>query len=250
MSELEVTVIPTSKHRIQNIAYAEKGYVPKHPFRMLCIGRSSSGKTNLILWMITNLYKSYFDCHVISPTAGEMDDSYAALDLPRSHFYHPEEGEAVMTRLFEIQEEKINRHGYENVKPILLVIDDSVSYPMSRSPAFVKLFIACRHYSISCILASQAFKSLVPRAVRLQASHLAFFASSLSEVAILSEEFCPPNMSKRHFIRDVYAPATQNYDFLYIDTMIPSSHPLGKYRKNFKTNLLSYSNKTQDEHKH
>ena len=240
MPDLEIKVIPTSKHNIKQLPLAEQGFLPKHPFRMINCGRSGSGKTMLVLNLIKRFFGNYYDYYIISPTAGQLDDSYEVLNLPEERFFHPEVGVDVLERMFEIQEEKIDTEGIENVKPVLMVFDDTVSYPVTKEPAFIKAFIMARHYGISLILNTQSWNRLVPRPVRLQASHVCLFASPLSEVEVFTNEYCAPGYSKRKFIKDVYTPATEGYSFLYVDTTLPLNHPAGKYRKGLSTNLIPH----------
>ena len=238
MTDLEIKVIPTSKHDIKQLPLAEEGYLPRHPFRLICCGRSGSGKTMLVLNLIQRFFKDYYDYYIISPTAGELDDSYEVLELPKEHFFHPENAVEVLERLFEIQEEKIDEKGIDGVKPVLVVFDDTVSYPITKEPQFVRTFVMCRHYGMSLILNTQSWNRLVPRPVRLQASHVALFAAPLSEVEIFTQEYCAPGYTKRKFIREIYEPATDGYNFLYVDTTLPLNHPVGRYRKNLTENLI------------
>ena len=79
---LKVSVFSTNKSKVATRPLHEEHVVPKHPFRMILSGASGSGKTNLLLHLLTtkDIYKDYFDVIIIcSPTAGKLDDSYNAL---------------------------------------------------------------------------------------------------------------------------------------------------------------------------
>ena len=221
MPDLKIQLIPTSKHKIPQLPLADAGYLPRHPFRLLCVGKSGSGKTLMVLNLLHRFFKDYYDYYIISPTAGELDDSYKVLNLPEERFFHPEQGVEVLERLFEIQEDKINQRGIEYVKPVCVVFDDTVSYPVTKDKQFIKAFVMSRHYGISIILCSQAWNSLIPRPVRLQASHVAIWSAPMSEVEIFTNEYCAANMTKRQFIKQIYEPATDGYNFLYVDTTVP-----------------------------
>ena len=79
---LIVTAFPTSKTKVKSNDMMDSGVIPKHPFRAILSGSSGSGKTNLLIHLLTQkeFYKNYFNyIFIISPTAGKLDDSYNAL---------------------------------------------------------------------------------------------------------------------------------------------------------------------------
>ena len=56
---------------------------------LVIMGKSGSGKTNILINILTNenLLKNYFHYTVVfSPTAGKYDDSYKPLNLPSESF--------------------------------------------------------------------------------------------------------------------------------------------------------------------
>ena len=66
-------------------------FMPQPPFRLIVCGPSHSGKSNMLLNMITvdeYGYKQHFgeDIFVFSKTLG-MDNTWRSLKLPKTHMY-------------------------------------------------------------------------------------------------------------------------------------------------------------------
>ena len=231
---LDIKKIETNKANINQVPNAEAGLIPEHPFRWYLCGASHSGKTNLLLNLLsrTEFYKDYFDIYVISPTAGELDDSYKVLNLPKERYFYP--NIMVLQRLFEIQQQKIQEEG--TVKPVLLVLDDCISYKQFiNHKDFLKLFCMGRHYQCSIIATSQAYHRL-PKSCRLQCSAISFFRGSQKEVEVIVEDFCPAGLSKRQFTKVVNSTTTEKYSFLQID--LSKSVDKGRYRKGFNNDRV------------
>ena len=89
MSKYDIVPIETDKNNIPQKAASKKNIMPKFPFSCVISGRSGSGKTQLLLNMLTrdDLLGNYFHKILIfSPTAGELDDTYNSLKIPKENF--------------------------------------------------------------------------------------------------------------------------------------------------------------------
>ena len=180
------------------------------------------------------IYKNYFEIFIISPTAAELDDQYGVLGLPKTKFFYP--NIKVIRRIFDIQKDKIKKHGISSVKPVLIVIDDAISYKkFINHKDFLKLFVMGRHLLCSVIVTSQAYHRL-PKSCRLQCSAISFFRGSQKEVETIVDDYAPAGMSKRTFYRVVDRATDQPYSFLMID--LASSVQDGRYRRNFEERVV------------
>ena len=84
-----------------------------------------------------------------------------------------------------------------------------------NSKEFINLFIKARHYNVTVWLCSQHFKRL-PKICRLQAATLYFFALSNTEAEVLAEEFSPPGLTKKNFLRLIDDCVSEKFQFLTI----------------------------------
>ena len=87
--DYSIDVIETLKSKIPQRRAAKDQIMPRYPFSMMITGSSGSGKTNLMINILTkmNLYGKYFHKIIVfSPTAGSTDDMYKQLKLPKENF--------------------------------------------------------------------------------------------------------------------------------------------------------------------
>ncbi len=86
----DIDVIETAKSKIPQRKCAKDQIMPKFPFSMMITGSSGSGKTNLMINIMTkpSLYGKYFHrIAIFSPTAGSADDMYKKLGkIPKENF--------------------------------------------------------------------------------------------------------------------------------------------------------------------
>jgi Cdc6-like AAA superfamily ATPase len=233
----EIKAIPTSKTNIPQCQGAMDGVVFKHPFRLYIVGASGSGKSNLLLNLMsrTEFYKGYFDeVFVISPTANELDDSYAILDLPPERFFQP--NVEVLSVIESIQKKNIEKKGIGNAPKILIILDDVISYrKFTSSKQLLKLFVMGRHYGISLCLLSQAYHRIL-KSIRLNMSCMIYFKGSLKESQTIFEDYCPPGYSKKECMEMIHSATRVKWSFLCID--LHKSIEDGRYRKGLTENLV------------
>jgi len=230
-SGLEIKALPTEKSKIKQKPLMEKNIIPRHPSRVIFNGKSGSGKTNLLINLMIkpDMYKSYFDeVYLISPTANKGDDLPKFLELDEKHIFTDLDPE-IVERILSDQMQKVEEKGIAKSPKVCVILDDIQSSPsFMRSNPFTQLFIAGRHYNLSVFVCCQQWNRL-PRVCRLQASNIFFFPSSLSEVEVLCNEFCPPNMSKSQFKQMIKYATNEAYQFLHINMF---THFKERYRKN------------------
>ena len=241
------------------------GVVPETHFRWICSGPSKSGKSNLCKYSLDHFYAgtngkgSWFDeIYLLSPTA-HIDflwsnlkglDAKNRISKPTpKHLEHILEkqiksiaGSTSETALKNVSSSTLARRK-ENAKNILIIFDDAIAESqLIRSSIFLKLFIQGRHYGISSMVLTQSLM-LVPRSVRLQATHLSLFPSRSSEVDRVYNEFGPRAMNRKEFAEMVEFATNpvpgDMYPFLHISAFHPEKT---RYRRNF-THTLSINTK-------
>ena len=122
---MEIKPPKETDEQIPQCPYAEGGVVPKHPFRLLIVGASGSGKTVLVSHLMRKVYKGYFDRVVIfSPTA-ENDPAYKNITRKRDIHAELEPGE--LTSLFQTQKNKVKAMGKAQSPRMCIIFDDVIA---------------------------------------------------------------------------------------------------------------------------
>ena len=148
-------------------------YIPDHPYRILIIGGSGSGKTNALL----NLIKEQDDIDKIYLYAKDLSE-------PKYEFLIKKCEDAGIKHLNDsnafIECSNTMDDVYENIdnfnlnrKRLLVVFDDMIADIMTNKKfqAIIKeLFIRCRKLNISLVFITQSYFS-VPKDVRLNSTH-------------------------------------------------------------------------------
>ena len=212
-------------------------YIPDHPYRIIIIGGSGSGKTNTLL----NLIKEQ-DYHDV------IDKIYLyARDLnePKYQFLIKKREDAgikdvnnpnafiVCPNTMDDVYGDIDNYNPKRNKKVLIVFDDMIADIIAnkRFQAIIKkLFIRCRKLNISLEFISQSYFSL-PKDVRLNSTHYFMMKTNskreLQNIAINHSS----NIDYQDFMKIYRECKREPYNFLTIDTTLPASDPL-RIRKN------------------
>lgn len=230
---LDIKPIPTAKSKIKQRPLMEADIIPRHPSSVIFNGSSGSGKSVLLLNMLTRpeFFGQYFDIvHLFSPTGGS-DDLFNVLNLPEEHI-HIDMKISDLSDILEEQRAKIEADGIEKAKKMLIIFEDvQGNARFMRSKPFLKSFIANRHYGISTWLCGQSW-TRTPKACRLQANNIFYFAGSGSENELMAREYCPPGMKKKDFMEMLLQGTRDRYNFVHINSRVPHAE---RYRRNLDT---------------
>ena len=234
MSKFKIEAIETAKSKTPLKSVMKQGVLPKFPFSMMISGRSGSGKTNLLMNLLSRkeFLKGYFHYIIVySPTAGTYDDSYIVLNLPSENFKN-DFSEKDLEDLIQSRKDLIDKKGIEWVTKnsrVLIILDDVIANrDFLNSPAALKAFALLRHYQVAIIVLMQSYNKL-PRALRINANAVAVFPSSQSEVEVLLDEITPAGLKKKEFQKVIEYCTDGRYDFLYINN---HADPGKRVRKN------------------
>ena len=234
MSDLQVQPLATKKTDLPQSKYMENKIINKFPSMLLNVGRSGSGKSTVVNYMMTtpNFLKGFYDkVYLFSPTA-ELDDLAQHLKL-KKEFLITKPTEEKLEKLMNEQETLIKRSGIEETgrkSKVLIIFDDIISNPQFlKSDAMIRLATMGRHFLISSIINTQSYTK-VPRAIRLQANALILFPSSNNEVKLLVDDACPPHCEKKSFMKLIEYATSGKHDFLFINNFCPVDT---RFRKGF-----------------
>ena len=234
MTDYKIEAVPTDKSKIPQIKASIDQILPKFPFSMMISGRSGGGKTNLMVNLLTkeNMYKNFFhQIIVFSPTAGEFDDTYKNLNVPKENYIKDFNGET-LNHIIELRKKQIKSKGIEHTAKnsrMLIILDDVIANrSFLESPEALKMFALLRHYLVSVIIMIQSYTKM-PRALRLNCNAVMCFPALSSEVETLKDEITPNGISKKDFHKVIDYCTSGKYDFLYINN---HADPDKRIRKN------------------
>jgi hypothetical protein len=217
-----IKVMDTAKSKTPQRQAAKDGVLPRFPFSMIISGSSGSGKTNLLLNLLTRdeLYGKYFHyILVFSPTAGSTDDTYKALKLPKDNFVRELKAE-YLTNIIANRKALIEEKGIEWVvkhSRMCIILDDVIAdRGFLQSPEALKLFALLRHYQCAIIMLIQSYNK-TPRTLRDNANATIIFPAIRDEVEVLLDEVTPAELTKREFMEVIKYATREQYHFLYIN---------------------------------
>ena len=236
--DLIVKPLPTKKSQLPQSKYMKNGIINKFPSMLLNVGRSGSGKSTVVDYMMTtdNFLLDFFDkVFLFSPTA-KLDDLAKHLNL-KDEFLITDPTEEKLDAILKKQESLIQKHGIEIVgkkSKVLIIFDDIVSNQnFLKSTVMIKLATMGRHFLISSIINTQSYTK-IPRAIRLQANAIILFPSSNNEVKLLAEDLTPPHCKAKNFMKLIEYATSGKHDFLFVNNFEPVKT---RFRKGFKQYL-------------
>ena len=149
-------------------------YIPDHPYRILIIGGSGSGKTNALLHLINNQP----DIHKIYLYAKDpYEAKYQYLINKREkvgldHFDDPKDFIEYSNDIQDVHK-NIDDYNPRNKREILIVFDDMIADMINNkklNPVVTELFIRGRKLNISIAFITRSYFK-VPKDVRLNSTH-------------------------------------------------------------------------------
>ena len=199
-------------------------YIPDHPYRILIIGGSGSGKTNALLNLINN-----------QPDLYEKKYQYLINKREKVGLNHFNDPKAFIEYSNDMQDVYKNIEDYNPIKKrkVLTIFDDMIADMINNNklnPIVTELFIRGRKLNISIVFITQSYFK-VPKDVRLNFTH--FFIMKIPNKRELQQ--IALNHSSDIDIKDfmnIYKKYTKEpYSFFVNDTTLPSDNPL-RFRKN------------------
>ena len=227
-----IGALPTNKDKIKTRPTMDNFTIPKHPSSTIISGSSGSGKSNLLICLLTKkeFYKDYFDLiFVFSNTADGIDDMYDNAGIPEEHMFKPDkQGLKQINHILKTQEKIIKKHGLPKAPKILMIMDDMAhENEFLKSKTFLKLHIMNRHFGVSVISLFQSYMK-APRSCRMQISCLFYFKGKITESEKISDEHCPSGYHHKEFMQMIQHATKEPYAFLYINNKAPYAE---RYRR-------------------
>lgn len=232
--DLSIGPIETSKDRIEQPALAkhENMYIPPLGSSVVISGKSGSGKSTLLANLVLDgrFYgpseakpNGWFDkIFLFSPTANG-DDVQKSLKIPKEHvFTDLDDAAELLDLILDSQQKELDASdGADEVAQYLIIFDDVIGHTkFMNEKAFTRCFYQVRHVNCTSIICTQHFMR-VPKVCRLQANFVFFFAGSLAEVNMITDEYAPPMVSRNDFMNLVNdATNSKKFGFLTINNKV------------------------------
>ena len=210
-------------------------YIPDHPYRILIIGGSETGKTNALLNLINN-QQDIDKIYLYAKDSYEDKYQYLINKRERVGINHLNDPKAFIESSNDMHDVYTNIDNYNPDKEnkILMVFDDMIAATINNkklNSIVTELFTRGRKLNISLVFISQSYFK-VPKDVRNNSTHFFIIEilnkRELQQIAInhLSD------INSKDFI-EIYRKCTdKRYSFLVIDTTLPSNNLL-RFRKIF-----------------
>ena len=190
-------------------------YIPDHPYIILIIGGSESGKTNALLNLINN-QPDIDKIYLYAKDPYEKKYQYLINKRENVGLNHLKDPKAFIEYSIDMQDVYKNIEDYNPIKKrkVLIIFDDMIADMISNNklnPIVTELFIRGRTLNISIVFITQSYFK-VPKDVRSNSIH--FFIMKISNKRELQQ------IALNH-----------SCSFLVNDTTLPSVNPL-RFRKN------------------
>ena len=209
-------------------------YIPDHPYRILIIGSSGSGKTDALLSLLNN-QPDIDNIYLYAKDPYEAKYQYLINKREKVGLDHFDDHKAFIEYSNDMQGVHKNIDDYDPRKKrkVLIVFDDMIADMINNKKLdsiVTELFIRGRKLNISIVFITQSYFK-VPKDVRLNSTH--FFIMKIPN----KREFQQISLNHssdidfKDFMK-IYKNCTKEpYSFLANDTTLPSDDPL-RFRKN------------------
>jgi len=225
-----IKVHKDNKEGIKQPSCCKIELTPKLPTQILVIGKSGSGKTLATINLLTNkkLLKDAFDYILFYSGIHPDKELLKALKLKEDCIKVDFKEDDVKSVLDKMTSACKKAKDLSQVPTLLMFFDDILAQKdFLKSTTLVKLATTSRHYNISVVYLTQYYKK-IPPVVRTNCSYFIIFGACLSELEKIAEELCPPNMSKKQFLKLAGHATSQKYQFLSINTKCSPSKSMRK----------------------
>lgn len=232
--DLSIRQVNTTKDDIEQPPFAKHDnmYIPPIGSSVIICGKSGCGKSTLLANFMTDsrFYgpskqkpNGWFDkVFLFSPTANG-DDIQRSLNIEKKYvFTDLEEAPDLLKVIIDSQQKNLDSvDNVTKVPQVCVIFDDVIGdVKFMNSTEFTKMFYQVRHLNCTTFLCAQHFKR-VPRVCRLQANFIFFFQGSQTEVETIAEEFAPPSVPKKSFMKLVDRCTSEKFHFLTVNMKKP-----------------------------
>ena len=209
-------------------------YIPDHPYRILIVGGSGSGKTNALLNLI-NDQPDIDKIYLYAKDPYEAKYQYLINKREKVGLNHFNDPKAFIEYSNDMQDVYKNIEDYNPGKKgkVFIVFDDMIADMINNNklnPIVTELFIRGRKLNISIVFIMQSYFK-VPKDVRLNSTH--FFIMKIPNKRELRQIALnhSSDIDFKDFMKIYKKCTAKPYSVLVNDTTLPSDDTL-RFRKN------------------
>lgn len=224
----------------------EKEKIPEHlggklfpgfPTTTVLVGQPGSGKTNLLIHMLTspNFYKGFFDKVYFFGLTCKSDSLYKSVELPPEQIITDvDEFLPKLTQIIKEQQAACEAN-WNSADKICFVFEDLTSLftKVQSSPQFIRCYTQIRHLKGSSFAMVHKYKAF-NRTCRMCSLHVIFFKVNNTELEQLYNDFGSSYLNKKEFINlatyCLTASEESTHPFFYINLQAPEET---RFRRNF-----------------
>jgi hypothetical protein len=229
MSNIEIFKVKdkNEKHHIK------KGRMFDVPFRLLVVGKSQSGKSNiavnLLLQEDNRLYKNVFDgedIYIFSPSARsdyKLKTLIEEKEIPKNNIFGNFD-EDVIEALYELVKDEYEEAIADGRKPTpkLFIFDDMSAGGNLKAKThgiIAKIFMNGRHIMLSSMITAQKYSD-IPTSARENATGAIFFSCSNKQLELIENDF--NYLKNKNGFREMFREATNEpYSFFVVNLSNP-----------------------------
>ena len=209
-------------------------YFPDHPYRILIVGGSGSGRTNALLNLINN-QPDIDKIYLYAKDPYEAKYQYLINKREKVGLDHFKVPRAFIEYSNDMQDlyKNIEDYNPEKNRKIIIVFHDMIADMVNNkklNPIVTELFIRGRKLNISIVFITQSYFK-VPKDVRLNSTH--FFIMKIPNKRELQQIALnhSSDIDFKDFIKIYKKCTAEPYSFFVKDTTLPSDDP-SRFRKN------------------
>ena len=212
---------------------SKRSYIPDHPYRILMIGGSGSGKTNALLNLINN-QPDIDKIYLYAKDPYEAKYQFLISKRESTGLKHFNDPKAFIEYSNDMQDvyKNIDEYNTDKERKILIVFDDMIADMINNkklNSIVTELFIRGRKLNISLVFITQSYFK-VPKDVRLNSIFFIMKTPNKREFQQITLNHSS-DIDSKDFIKIHKKCTAEPYSFLVNDATFASDNPL-RLRKN------------------
>ncbi len=208
----------------------------KRNFFGISVGSAGSGKTNLLIWLLTNRVgkgwnQKFQRIYYISPSMDTIDKDVGFAE----ERVYTEFSSEILQEILAIEAE-FSDEARENEEPIpqkLVIIDDCITEinKPKHLANLMRLIYNRRHLGFSILITAQKY-NMLPKKLRVSLANKGFLflfkTQNKKEIDDIASEIIDLNKNELHKLLDYVFPEDEKYNFLYVRFDKPLSQQFHK----------------------